>query len=212
MRLNAARSELETAGERQRVIDGLVAEENKKLEALSAERAAKGRGRPNTIHSSKVKAAATKIARLMRIILPSEQAPYVPRTMLELVSSAAKHPQHHAAAGAVPAGRRSDAKRSRDADDDDDDDETSSTSKPDLPKLACPSCSLKSSRSSRPPPSRCRRLCSGSALRAAAAACEIETGECEDVVSRVSLFSDSTGLYSTHGRRWPARGLTPFQI
>ena len=31
----------------------------------------------------------------MRNILPSEQAPYVPRGMLELVSSAAKHPQHH---------------------------------------------------------------------------------------------------------------------
>ena len=57
----------------------------------------------------------------MRNILPSEQAPHVPRSMLELVTSAAKHPQHHAAAGAVPAGRRSDAKRSRDADDDDDD-------------------------------------------------------------------------------------------
>ena len=38
----------------------------------------------------------------------------------------------------------------------------------------------------------------------------VETGECEDVVSRVSLCSDSTGIYSTHGRRWPARGLTPF--
>ena len=121
--LDAARSELEKAGERQREIDGLIAVENKKLEALEAERKVKGRGRPNTSHSSKVKAAGAKIARLMRNILPSEQAPYVPRTMLELVSSAAKHPQHHAAAGAVPAGRRSDAKRSRDADDDDDDDE-----------------------------------------------------------------------------------------
>ena len=88
----------------------------------------------------------------------------------------------------------------------------SSTSMLDLPKLACLSCSLKSSRSSRPPPSRCRRLCSESALRAAAAACEIETGKCEEVVSRVSLCSDSTGIYSTHGRRLPARGLTPFQI
>jgi hypothetical protein len=121
--LDAARSELEKAGERQREIDGLIAVENKKLEALEAERKVKGRGRPNTSHSSKVKAAGAKIARLMRNILPSEQAPYVPRTMLELVSSAAKHPQHHAAAGAVPAGRRSDAKRSRDADDDDDDDD-----------------------------------------------------------------------------------------
>ena len=88
----------------------------------------------------------------------------------------------------------------------------SSTFMLDLPKLACPSCSLKSSRSSRPPPSRCRRLCSGSAPRAASAAFEIENGECEDVGSRVSLCSDSTGIYSTHGRRWPARGLTPFQI
>ena len=122
--LDAARSELEKAGERQREIDGLIAVENKKLEALAAERATKGRGRPNTSHSSKVKAAGAKIARLMRNILPSEQAPHVPRSMLELVTSAAKHPQHHAAAGAVPAGRRSDAKRSRDADDDDDDDET----------------------------------------------------------------------------------------
>ena len=40
-------------------------------------------------------ASGAKIARLMRNILPSEQAPYVPRSMLELVSSAAKHPQHH---------------------------------------------------------------------------------------------------------------------
>ena len=122
--LDAARSELETAGERQREIDGLIAVENKKLEALAAERAAKGRGRPNASHTSKVKAAGAKIARLMRNVLPSVQAPYMPRIMLELVTSAAKHPQHHAAAGAVPAGRRSDAKRSRDADDDDDDDET----------------------------------------------------------------------------------------
>ena len=96
--LDAARSEFEKAGERQREIDGLIAVENKKLEALEAERKVKGRGRPNTSHSSKVKAAGAKIARLMRNILPSEQAPYVPRTMLELVSSAAKHPQHHAAA------------------------------------------------------------------------------------------------------------------
>ena len=121
--LDAARSELETAGERQQEIDGFVAVENKKLEALKAERAVKGSGRPNTAHSSKVKASGAKIARLMRNILPSEQAPYVPRTMFELVTSAATHPQHHAAAGAVPAGRRSDAKRSRDADDDDDDDD-----------------------------------------------------------------------------------------
>ena len=95
MSLNAARLELETAGGRQREIDGLIAVESKKLETLAAERAAKGRGRPNTSHSSKVKAAGAKIARLMRNILPSEQAPYVPRSMLELVSSAAKHPQHH---------------------------------------------------------------------------------------------------------------------
>ena len=98
MSLNAARSELETAGERQREIDGFMAVENKKLEALAAERAAKGPGRPNTSHSSKVKAAGFKIARLMRNILPSEQAPFVPRSMFELVTSAAKHPQHHAAA------------------------------------------------------------------------------------------------------------------
>ena len=108
--LDAARSELETAGERQQEIDGFVAVENKKLEALKAERAVNGSGRPNTAHSSKVKAAGAKIARLMRNILPSEQAPYVPRTMFELVTSAATHPQHHAAAGAVPAGRRSDAR------------------------------------------------------------------------------------------------------
>ena len=87
----------------------------------------------------------------------------------------------------------------------------SSTSMLDLPKLACPSCSLMSSRSSRPPPSRYRRLCSEiCALRAAAAAYEIENGKCEDVVSRVSLCSDSTGIYSTRRRRWPARRLTPF--
>ena len=96
--VDAARSELEKAGERQREIDGLLAVENKKLEALAAERAAKGPGRPNTSHSSKVKAAGFKIARLMRNILPSEQAPFVPRSMFELVTSAAKHPQHHAAA------------------------------------------------------------------------------------------------------------------
>ena len=70
--LDAARSELETAGERQREINGHIAVESKKLEALAAERANKGRGRPNTSHSSKVKAAEAKIARLMRNILPSE--------------------------------------------------------------------------------------------------------------------------------------------
>ena len=88
--VDAARSELEKAGERQREIDGLLAVDNKKLEALAAERAAKGPGRPNTSHSSKVR----------RNTLPSEQAPYVPRTMLALVSSAAKHPQHHASRSA----------------------------------------------------------------------------------------------------------------
>ena len=43
----------------------------------------------------------------------------MPRTVYELMVSAGRHPQHHAAASAVPAGRRGDAKRPRGEDDDD---------------------------------------------------------------------------------------------
>ena len=83
---------------------------------------------------------------------------------------------------------------------------------PDALKKACRSSSLEASRSPRPWLSRCCRRCSRRALQAAAPACEVTTGGCEDVVSRVSICSDSTDLYSTHGRRGPAHGRTPFEI
>ena len=83
---------------------------------------------------------------------------------------------------------------------------------PDALKQACRSSSLEASRSPRPWLSRCCRRCSRRALQAAAPACEVTTGGCEDVVSRASICSDSTDLYSTHGRRRPAHGRTPFEI
>jgi len=42
-----------------------------------------------------------------------------------------------------------------------------------------------------------------------ARACEVETGACEDMVSRVSLWCDSTGLVGAQGRCRAAYGLTP---
>ena len=78
--------------------------------------------------------------------------------------------------------------------------------------LVCLNCSRKESTSSRPPLSRCCPRCSTRSLQAVAPACEVTTGACEDVISRVGPCSDSTALYSTHGRRRPAHGPTPFQI
>lgn len=46
----------------------------------------------------------------------------------------------------------------------------------------------------------------------AAPAREVASGECEEVVGRVSLHGDSAGLCGTHRRRRPAYGRTPFQM
>ena len=48
--------------------------------------------------------------------------------------------------------------------------------------------------------------------QAVARACEVSTGGCEYVVSRVSQYGNSTGLCGTHRRRRPAHGRTPFEI
>ena len=64
--LEAAQAELAEAGARQAEIDRLIAEQQKILDDLAAERKNKGQGRPNVTHSSKVKAAQSKIARLQR--------------------------------------------------------------------------------------------------------------------------------------------------
>ena len=122
--LDAAQAELAEAGARQADINRRIAEQQKRLDDLEAQRKKKGRGRPLGTHASQRKDAESKIARLQRNILPSESAPYVPRTAIELVGSAAQHPQHHAAASGVPVGRpSSDPKGQRVEDDADDDDE-----------------------------------------------------------------------------------------
>ena len=64
--------------------------ENEKLKAKEAERKSKGRARPNTMHTAKVKIVESEIARLQHNILPSEQAPYVPLIVDELVVSASE--------------------------------------------------------------------------------------------------------------------------
>ena len=122
--LEAAQAELDVAGIRRADIDLEMAKQQKILDDLAAQRKNKGRGRPSTTHASKVKDAESKIANLQRNILPTESAPYVPRTAIELIGSAAQHPQHHAAASSVPVGRpTSGSKRQRvDGEDDDDDD------------------------------------------------------------------------------------------
>ena len=47
---------------------------------------------------------------------------------------------------------------------------------------------------------------------AVARACEVDSSDSVDVVSRVSLFCDSTGRLSTNGQRTPALGLLQIQI
>ena len=121
--LEAAQAELAETGIRRADIDLEMAKQQKRLDDLAAQRKNKGRGRPTTTHASKVRDAESKIANLQRNILPSESAPFVPRTPIELMGSAAQHPQHHAAASSVPVGRpTSDAKRQRVEGEDDDDD------------------------------------------------------------------------------------------
>ena len=77
---------------------------------------------------------------------------------------------------------------------------------------ACSRASLLANASLRRALSRCCRRCSGRALEVAARACEVVAGGCKDMVSRASLCSDSTTLYSTHGRRRAAHGLPAYQI
>ena len=122
--LEAAQAELAETGIRRADIDLEMAKQQKRLDDLAAQRKNKGRGRPTTTHASKVRDAESKIANLQRNILPTESAPYVPRTAIELIGSAAQHPQHHAAASSVPVGRpTSDSKRQRVEGEDDDDDD-----------------------------------------------------------------------------------------
>ena len=126
-----AHAALAAAGEKQARLNVLMAEEQKKLDALQAARSVKGRGRPNTAHASLKKAAESRLARLQRGVLPGEPVSMAPRTADELRVSAAQHLQQHAAAGSAPAGRPSTAAAaaSHDADghelndDCDDDDE-----------------------------------------------------------------------------------------
>ena len=82
----------------------------------------------------------------------------------------------------------------------------------DVLKQACRSSSLEASRSSRGPLSRCCPRCSRSAPPASAPACKVASGDCEDLVSRVSLCCDSTGLCGTQEPHRPAHGRTPFQM
>ena len=104
--LAAARADLEAAGARQRLIDEQKAIVRRKLDALTEERSNKGRGRPNTLHASKKAAAEHQMRRLERGLLPDENAaPTANRTDEETRTSAAQHPQHHAAAGTAPGGR-----------------------------------------------------------------------------------------------------------
>ena len=103
--LDQARADLDAASVRQEKIDRLIVEQQHILDQLEAERKNKGRGRPNTAHAAKKKAAESKNSRLQRGILPGESVQITPRTASELRQSAAQHPQHHAAADHVPLGR-----------------------------------------------------------------------------------------------------------
>ena len=47
---------------------------------------------------------------------------------------------------------------------------------------------------------------------AVARACEVDSSDSVDVISRVSLFCDSKGRLSTNGQRMPALGLLQIQI
>ena len=105
--LDAARAALEAAGARQQEIDKLIAKHQAVLDELAAERANKGRGRPNCAHHAKKAAHEGKLARLQRGLLPHESGPQssAPQSGEALRASASQHPQHHAAAGTAPSGR-----------------------------------------------------------------------------------------------------------
>ncbi len=105
--LDAAEAALNAAGARQADIDGRIAVLQGRLDELAEARQNKGRGRPNTAHTSERKAVEAKIARLQRNLLPGEPDPRPPRpqTVDELRTSAAQNAQHHAAAGTAPLGR-----------------------------------------------------------------------------------------------------------
>ena len=91
------RAALDPAGERQRVIDQRSAEQPAIINSLAEQRNMKGRCRPNMSHAQKKKAESESV-RLQRGMLPGEQAPPTPDPANELRTSAAQHPQHHAAA------------------------------------------------------------------------------------------------------------------
>ena len=88
VQLDEARAELDESGERQREIVRLIAIENQKLEAYTAERKNKGRGRPNMAHTAKVAAAEGRIAGLQRGVLPSDPVPNMPEDLVH-------HCQHY---------------------------------------------------------------------------------------------------------------------
>ena len=104
----AAQADLAAAGERQVQINALIAGKQATLDKMAAERSVKGRGRPNAQHANKKKALEASITRLQRGLLPGEQDTVsvgIAHSADELRASAARHPQHHANAGAVPPGR-----------------------------------------------------------------------------------------------------------
>ena len=98
-----AEADLAAAGERQKSIDALMAKETAALEKLVASRKGKP-GRPDKAFAAKKVAIEGRISRLGRGLLPGESE-YAPRNAEALRASATANPQHHAHAGAAPAGR-----------------------------------------------------------------------------------------------------------
>jgi hypothetical protein len=106
--MEAARAALSAAGERQQRLDALIAEEQAKLDAINANRASRGSGRPPGAEARRVAAIERKLDRLKRGELPDDAgAGAAPRADVDLRASARQHPQHHAAAGVAPQGRSS---------------------------------------------------------------------------------------------------------
>ena len=70
--MEAARAALSAAGERQQRLDALIAEEQAKLDAINANRASRGSGRPPGAEARRVAAIERKLDRLKRGELPDD--------------------------------------------------------------------------------------------------------------------------------------------
>ena len=91
---------LAAAAKRRETIDGHIADLQKRVDGIKAERKNKGRGRPNVAQANRMATLQSNIVRLQRGLLPEDPSPpkMRPQTTDELRASAAQHLQHHAAA------------------------------------------------------------------------------------------------------------------